>query len=225
MFILRRISIFALLIFLFLELIILVITLDFFQVKKIVTPSYFSPLLYEQGGKNLLRFDVVAFTKEIKEDNPKIKNVTLKKKFPSTFILQFEIREPLFKAADRDQQALFLVDETGVVFATARENMYFPLVVTGRISLKEGIILDDPAEKTALEIVNLIQETDLKLDKLIIEEKQILAMFDSIEVVFKTEDVDSEKLKALQFLVKRFTIEGKKPKKIDLRFDKPIVKF
>lgn len=223
--ILRKISILWLVLIILFEVLVLVYILDYFQIKYITTPHFFSPLLYEQGGKNLLRFDAEALATKIGEGNPKIKNVTVQKKIPSTLVVQFETRKPFLLATDRYQHARFLVDDTGVVFATAKDSMRFPLVITGRISLKEGVVLVDPTEKTALKIVEIVEETNLELDRLMIKENQILLEIDSIEVILGTDNVNLIKVKALQFLVKRFTIEGKKPNKIDLRFEKPIVTF
>lgn len=223
--ILRRVSSLLLISVILLEFVILAKMLDFFQIKYITTPHFFSPLLYEQGGKNLLRFDAVALAKALEQENPKIRNVVVQKKLPSTLVVRFESREPVLVAADRDQQTHFLVDKTGVVFEITKKTNQYPLLITRRVSLKEGVILADPGEKTAITMVKLIEETNLELERVTIEAEKMLAVIDSIEIVLRTTEVDPNKLKALQFLVKRFTIEGKKPKKIDLRFEKPIVKF
>lgn len=45
------------------------------------------------------------------------------------------------------------------------------------------------------------------------------------KIIFSAEKGISEQMASLQFLWERFKIEGKRPQKVDLRFEKPVVTF
>lgn len=58
------------------------------------------------------------------------------------------------------------------------------------------------------------------------KEKQILVnLSDNLIVLFLNNDKLESQVTSLQFIISRSKIEGKRPVKVDLRFDKPIITF
>lgn len=84
-------------------------------------------------------------------------------------------------------------------------------------------VADGGAEK---KIAEEFKKTDLKLISLsIVENEDIMASLSGeIKVIFKNENIEQQ-VSSLQLMLSRFKIEGRIPKKIDLRFEKPIVVF
>lgn len=56
-------------------------------------------------------------------------------------------------------------------------------------------------------------------------QEELSVRVDGIDVVFPTDKDPQVLVGSLQFIMSRFTIEGKKPVKIDLRFKNPVVTF
>lgn len=224
MFLLRRVSTVILLFIIALEFLILAASLNIFQVKYVVSQGLNTPLLYQQGNKNIFRFDTTTLAGAIEKENPQIKNVIVRKKLPDTLILYAEERKPLFIATDRSKFTYFIADSEGVVFAQVN-NSALPVLQTERISLKVGVKLDRRRETTAVKYIAAIDTNGLELKEIIVGEKGLHLGVDSVHVVVNADEYNKEKLKALQILLKRFTIEGRKPREIDLRFEKPVVKF
>lgn len=79
-----------------------------------------------------------------------------------------------------------------------------------------------PEQKLAEEL----KKVDFRVISLsIIGEKVIEASISGgTKIIFKTEEIEKQ-ISSLQLILPRFKIEGRIPKKIDLRFEKPIVIF
>jgi hypothetical protein len=200
---------------------------EVFQISKIESSNYYSPLFLKLGGKNLLKFDEVSFARELENEDPTIKKVIVKKMVPNTLVILFEKRRPLFVVTDREEADFFFADEEGKVFAKIgnSESFNLPILKTERISLKEGVILDNSNEKAAVSLFINANKLSLDFKELAVNGERLVMSKNEAKIIFDSGNFDNLKLEALQLLLKRFTIEGKKPKEINLRFDKPIIKF
>lgn len=76
------------------------------------------------------------------------------------------------------------------------------------------------------ELAEELKKADFRVISLsIIGEKVIEASISGgIKIIFKTEEIEKQ-ISSLQLILPRFKIEGRIPKKIDLRFEKPIIIF
>lgn len=76
------------------------------------------------------------------------------------------------------------------------------------------------------ELAQEFKKADLRIISVSITgEKEIEASISGgTKVIFKTEEI-GQQVSSLQLMLTRFKIEGRIPKKIDLRFEKPIVVF
>ena len=219
---LRRISFGIISLILLAEFLIIVGMLNIFGIKHIVTGSYYSPLFLNQGGKNIFNFNTDILEEKIQTENPKIKNVTINKQIPNTLFLDYENRSPFIIVTDRLEENFFYADKNGVIYDTA-DNSNYPLLKTERISLKTGVDLNRQEEKLSLKLINALLSTNIDPKKISIVDEIIIINTDSTEIISGSDINSIDKVEALQLLLKRYTIEGKIPQKIDLRFDKPVV--
>ena len=129
--------------------------------------------------------------------------------------------------ADKDEIQFFSADERGVVIeeATGQDKL---LIVTGKASLKKGSKMDSESERAALILVDKVAKYPAleELKKVIIQDDKLLMVFERNFVVILpiVEDLDSY-LQSLQILLDRFTIEGKLPQEIDMRYTRAVVKM
>ena len=91
---------------------------------------------------------------------------------------------------------------------------------------REKIIRPITVKSPEQELAEEFERADLKIISLNLkgEEKLEASISGGIKVIFKTEKI-KEQVSSLQAILTRFKIEGRIPKKIDLRFEKPIVVF
>lgn len=224
MYLRRHAQNFQLIIILFFEIVFLILRSNIFGVKTIVTDGYNSQVFYHQGGKNLLILKTEKLEKELLEENPQLSSVVIKKKFPDRLIINTKKRQPLFYITDRQEKKSMFSDGEGVVFEEAIPNLGFPVIVVDRINVKIGVRLNKPEEKTAFDILKLTKEKGLNCSRVEIKGKIVYAYINFIKIVFNSEHDISSDIEALQFMLKRFTIEGNMPGEIDLRFGKPVLK-
>ena len=91
---------------------------------------------------------------------------------------------------------------------------------------QEQIIKPTAGKSSQNELAEELKKADIRIISLsIISEKGIEASISGgTKVLFRTEEV-VQQVSSLQAILARFKIEGRIPKKIDLRFEKPIVVF
>lgn len=88
------------------------------------------------------------------------------------------------------------------------------------------IVRPIPEKNLENELVENLQESGIEIVSLgAAREDQIESSISGgIRVIFPTKNL-REKIASLQLMLQRFKIEGRLPKSIDLRFEKPVVKF
>ena len=90
----------------------------------------------------------------------------------------------------------------------------------------EKILEPIARQATETELAKELKKSNLGVISLSINgEREILASLSGdTQVIFKSEGI-AQQVSSLQIMLSRFRIEGRIPKKIDLRFEKPIVVF
>lgn len=147
--------------------------------------------------------------------------VSIERKYPQTVVVTISERKPMAKVANPGG-VFFLIDEEGVIFAQTD---------SGGLSLSE-VILDLGEELSLGSIVS----SDI-LELILLEEPKILQIkyvgatgielkSDEVPLIlFSRQKEVSEQIRSLQTVWQKYKIEGKALKKIDIRFDKPVVEY
>jgi hypothetical protein len=131
--------------------------------------------------------------------------------------------KPIFETT----KDFFLVDEEGVVVKKENNNL-LPLIL-----LSEELNLNIGQKVPKKEIVEAIKFlTNLRLNLLEPKVAKITSPYslsvwleDGKEALFSLKKEIQVQVDSLQFILSRSKIEGRKIKKIDLRFDKPVVNY
>lgn len=117
----------------------------------------------------------------------------------------------------------FLVDEEGVIFSKETANLNLPLLfIQGqKLSLGkgEGLITENN-----LKILNTIKTIGLEFEKALILDN-FLIIFSYPKVVFNLDDNLNTQIASLQLIIQKAKMDSSQLEFIDLRFDKPIVRF
>lgn len=174
-------------------------------------------------GKNILFFSTKNLTLQIQNKYPNLKSLAISKKFPQELIVKIEKREP--KAIVKTSEEFFVVDDQGFVLEKSQKSG-LPLIL-----FEKPVSLGINEQFTQSEIiwaVNLVEKMKFYLftpkETRIISPRNIEVSLDrGLMVIFSSKKSETIQLDSLQFIFSRSKIESKGIKKIDLRFDKPVV--
>lgn len=172
-------------------------------------------------GKRIFLSNQQAIASEVYRKFLPIGKVIVEKKYPQTVVAIINERKPVAKVANPGG-AFYLIDDEGVVFAQAD---------SGGSSLSE-VLLDLGEEVSLGSIVSSdILELILLEDPKILQIKYVRATSVELKsdevplILFSRQKEVSEQIRSLQTVWQKYKIEGKALKKIDLRFDKPVVEY
>ena len=168
--------------------------------------------------------------------------VKVKKRIPDKLLFELTSRKPVVAlaielssglestASARPQFSLtgiyYLVDEQGVVVKKVEENQNLPLILFDKDPhFNSGEKIN---QEEILQTVKIIMGMKLRLLEpkvsLIINPREIeVWLTNETLVLFNSQKEIENQLDSLQFISSRSKMEGKQVKKIDLRFDKPII--
>lgn len=224
--------------------------LDFFKVKAIdikkdkVNCASENDLKEKSKvlGKNIFLFDEKNFIDNLKKDFICIKKIVLSKQIPQKIILDIKGREAVAKlVAIKDWEGsasalidntstpsasqiaeAYLVDDEAVIFAK-EDNSYSPKINIFKKDLSvEGKLEDDYLANT-LKILDQLKTLGINSE---------MSMFNNLlitnslpKIIFKLDGDMKVQIASLQLILEKARIDNKELEFIDLRFDKPIVKF
>jgi len=97
-------------------------------------------------------------------------------------------------------------------------NKYFPdfLSPLAREKFKEGIELEKALKKESIKFIKITPQSDLSF---------LVELIDKEEVIFTSKKDFESQIASLQLIAKQLTIEGKRFKRLDFRYDKPMIMF
>lgn len=220
---------------LFFALIYVFLRSDFWQVKKII--CQFNQLDCSQEiankvselsfGKNLVFMSRQTLINKIKENLPQVDMVKIKKRIPDKLLFELTSRKPVVALAV-EGVIYYLVDEQGVVAKKMEENQNLPLILFDKDpQFKVGEKIN---QEEILQTIKIIMGMKLRLlqpkvSRIISpREIEIWLENETLAILNGQKEIENQ-LDSLQFIYSRSKIEGKQIKKIDLRFDKPVVLY
>lgn len=189
--------------------------------------------IFEQFyDKDLLFLKNSALIDKAKKENPEILKLEINKIYPSTLKVQVTKRKP-FAYLTIDQNNYFLVDINGVVYTNQekkeKKSLEFLLVIMPEnFSLTKGLSLENYKPfKKAIDLQTRLKEYLLSFEKIEIKNDGDLRLFLPKEIIaeFSTRKDLKVQVASLQLILKQSKIEEKVISSIDLRFDKPVIKF
>jgi hypothetical protein len=174
-------------------------------------------------SQNLLFFPSEKMRAQILAENPTLKDVQFIKRFPSTLRIVPVLRIPfvMLKLTDR----FILVDREGVAVAYGNKNLPLPIVELSISNIRIGETVHDKRLSASLEFLEGVASLFPINSVTELDGRYLLARNEEIDIYIPQNRPMTETLTTLQTLITGFRIKGTLPTVVDLRFDKPIVKF
>ncbi len=184
-------------------------------------------------GKNLIFFNPKHFASELISLNSYLKSVEIKKKFPSTLVLKFFLREPL--AVLQAKQGYFILDKEGRLLERIRkvEREYPMINFYQKFDFEEfspGDFIEYNEIKYSLWFLDLIESYGIKVKAVDILRGDMIRFnlrendF-GIRKIYLTIEKKLEKEETeLKEVLKYLKVSGKKVREIDLRYKRPILR-
>lgn len=207
---------------------VLFLASDTFRVKSLVCKTQYAACsseieasLASFAGEHIF----LASEEEIKQTvlaNFKVREVFVKKVLPSEILVLAEERKPMVGILPEGEEVVFLVDREGMVLQKLEATNLPKLGVEGK-TLVVGEKIDG-ALSSAVVLLDLLARAGYKTDGQL-DQELLLARLEGARVVLPLGEDPRVLVGSLQLILTRATIEGNKPRLIDLRFKNPVVEF
>lgn len=178
----------------------------------------------ELRGANIVFLKETDVAEEMRKRNLDIAAIVVEKKPLATIRLIITKRKPI--AQIRINDAAYIVDDNGVVFMSSNMTSNLPTIEGIFSTVTVPGTLDKLYAKTILGLLTSFAQEGKRIQMVTVVNKEEIRFYDEEMFVTVAAGQDPVLLStSLQMLMRSFTIEGKHPASIDLRFDKPIVRF
>lgn len=206
---------------------------NFFLIKNIEVESEKNFLLTNKNeiiNKSLLLLDTDKISEKIINENYLVKTAKVEKIWPSKLKITISLYEPC--ASLIVNNGFFNLSCDGRILQKSRNMIqYLPVInyyqKLNNNSFQTGDWIDYKDIRHVLFFINKLNEISIKVLTVDIKGQDMLVfnLIDDKKVIFsnsKDQDIQDYQL---ELIIKQFKIEGRNYKKIDLRFDKPIISF
>lgn len=222
---------FSFLLICFFFFIILYLLNNLFSIKKIEIVSDKKDFI---GIQELKKSNLIFISeKEIKElifkKNPSADKVGIEKKYPATLVLKINIEKPVVNLVT--SQGYFYLSSQGEILSKSKTsdnkipiiNYYQKLNFQ---SYQSGDFLTFKDIKSTLYLIKEVSDLNINIDNVDINGvNMILFNLDDKKIIFSSEKDTKLQVYQLQQIVRQFKVEGRQFKEIDLRYDKPVVRY
>lgn len=187
---------------------------------------FVSDTLLLQQHYNLFLVNTETLSLQFAQKNPLLRNVQIEKHYPNRLDIFFETRKAIARIRFPQGEDVYL-DEDAVVLPHGNDVPLLPVLHISSLDLIDNDRVANHSIKKSILIIRKLMEQGMTVDSLTIRDdiqeievvigNEKLVMLSSIDIEFFSS--------SLQLLLRQFRIEGKQPKEIDFRFNKPIVHF
>lgn len=201
-----------------------------------------------ESQKNIYLINIDKIKALITSNNPNIGRVDVKKNFFGSLSIYITFRKPIAIAIDGvlteevKQQDASASAEISYGFERKGDQEYFidmdaflfnkegdkdfPVVGLDLQNKKTGDSIDAPAVKFMLTVANNLRENgEIPIWIVNKDNKVVLMLPDGSFIILDSSKSPDFQLSSLQLIRNRFRIEGRKFEYLDLRFQKPVVKY
>lgn len=179
-------------------------------------------------GQNFFTLDQKKLTKSLKEKFICIKDVNLSKTFPNKVGIKVSLRQPaailatlkkwpIATPSAEDISETFVIDDEGVVFSKDSENLNVPKVFVANLNFP-GI--------SFLQILDKIKTLGIDIKDTFIDDNFFAVNSETgPQIIFGLDDPVDVQLASLQLILDKAKIDSSVLEFVDLRYDKPVVRF
>ena len=201
--------------------------LTYFSIKKviIISPTVEITGLNYLSRKFLLFIDNNKLINELINKNPNIEEISIKKEMPSTLWIDIKLKQPI--AYINTQSQKIGVDKNGVLLFKIYEISDLPVIemTNSNYNISQN---NDWRIVKAAQFIELLKSVNISVEKVILQDNENLFVFylpEGTEVLVPFTSNPPTLAASLQIIVNRFRIEGKFIRRIDFRFEKPVVQL
>ncbi len=185
--------------------------------------------LEDYRHSNLVLLSTDEMAKTLKKQNPEVKEVSVVKVYPQTVIVKISLYKPL-AAVDNGDGYLYLSDDGRILNRSSKNSLSLPVIhyyqKLNQYLFVVGDWINFQDMNFALHFIKTMSDLNLAVDQVDINgADMILCKIGNRQVVFTTEKSTQLQDYELEQIVRQFKIDGKEFKSLDLRFEKPVVKF
>ncbi len=204
---------------------------NFFKIKEIEVNERNIKIIGLENlyGKNILFLNSEKTTERLIKENPAIKTIVIQKKLPSKLLLNVVFANSIAQLAV--DAGYFYLDEDGKIIKKTRN----PSFSLPQINFYQKIYYSDYQSgqqiyfeeiKKSLYLLKKINQIGLTIKDLDISGNNVIVFnLENKKIIFDSLKDQQLQLFQLEQIIKAFKIKGENYKEIDLRFDKPIVRF
>lgn len=206
---------------------------NFFSIKnvQIVSDRKFSLANKEElVNKNLLLLNQEQISKKIIKENYLLKTAVVEKVFPNNLKITVSFYEPCVSLVVNN--GYFNLSCDGRILMKSKNILQYLPVINYYQKLNSGSFqtgdwIDFEDIKKTFYFINKLKEINLNLLTVDIKGQDMLVfnLIDDKQIVFSDNKEMELQDYQLELIIKQFKIEGKNFKKIDLRFEKPVIQF
>ena len=154
------------------------------------------------------------------------KNIKVKKKYPSTISIEVFERVPLALVYNDPSGDLYMVDDEGYVLGIVEEGKTNLSRIRYEGDIGVGLFVDKQMVPVYLELIGALNEEKVYASSMSFSQNYVIIYLpEGVELLIGNEKDKLTSVKTATTLLKQLQLEGKKVKKIDLRYDKVIVLY
>ncbi len=199
-------------------------------------------------GKNFFFINSKKIEDDLKKNYICIKSVTISKFFPNKIKLDIFGREPaailvvlrneeasesseleefskLESTMSAEADESFLIDNEGILYSKNIEQVFAPKVYVSGLNLTLGEKIEKNLIRNLLKILEKLKIFGLNLTESKIYSENILLINSVPKIILVLEDKIDTQIASLQLIMNEAKINEENLEFIDLRFDKPIIRF
>lgn len=191
-----------------------------FEIKSLRCFTQYGPCQnYEEKFSKFLGKNIFLLKdedlKSVLRSEKQIKSFSIKKRIPGTLVINLVVRKARVLGNSGDKS--FLLDTEGEVIGEAQNSSLLP-----KLSMRSDALHSDIV--WAVKVLSLLNQIGF-FSNGVLSANDLDVKIGELEVKMPKNKDPVILAGSLQFMLKRFTMEGRIPVKIDLRFKNPIVKF
>lgn len=205
---------------------------DYFLGVKFISIDGTTSSLYgieKLKKSNILFIQEAKIQNSLKKENPLIDEIYIKKKYPSTLLIT--VRELKSFAYIKGNTKYLIISDNGRILQKTNEkpvnipNIRYYQVINEDI-FKTGDKIQFKDLNAGLFFLKALQDIGLNVESVdIVGFDMVLCKVNSSEIIFSTEKEKEQQIYNAGEVIKKFRVEGKEYRKIDVRFEKPFVTF
>ncbi len=179
--------------------------------------------------ENLIFLNNKEVERQIKANNPQIKEISVNKIFPQRIKIIVSLYKP--EAVLMGANVYFYLSDDGrILFKAKQEKLSLPVIYYYQkfteYSYQTGDWISYRDLRIALKMIETLTDLGILVERVDIGGDDMIVFKIGEKKIFLTSEKSEEVTKyELTQIIRQFKIEGKEFKVIDLRFEKPIVRF